>query len=243
MLIEGNSNIIRSNLVTMNYWASWFLPWQAPFDVTYWGAIDAHKADSIVMENNFVAGAQRSGILFKGGLCPGVASIGTGMNHSIQNNIVHSALAGVSIYPDYTYEQLDCVSMSGFTVFKAVHWGIYYQNTQRIVMDSNILVDNQVGVFSNILIPNMLSHEPTSKTLQIRNSIFIGRSTSFNCSTDTKPNDFNSLWATKIVAFGAGPAESGMIGLTPGNFLGSGNGMPKKPWFLDLDFYIYMIAL
>ena len=235
MLIEGNSNIIRSNLVTMNYWASVFVPWEAPFDVTYWGAIDAHKADSIVLENNFVAGAQRSGILFKGGLCPG-ASIGVGMNHSIQNNIVHSALAGVSIYPDYTYSQLDCVSISSFTVFKSAHWGIYYQNTQSVIMDSNILVDNQVGVFSHVLLPNMLTHEPTSKTMRIRNTIFIGRSSAFNCSTDLKPNDFNSLWATKITAFGAGPEpnESGMIGLTPANFLGAGNGMPKKPWFVKI---------
>ena len=111
LYIGGNSNIIRSNLVAMNYWGSTFVPWEAQYafisiynlkfiisiwinflfsinryDLTYWGAIDAHAADSIVMEGNFVSGAQRSGILFRGGLCPGVASIGGGMNHSVKNN-------------------------------------------------------------------------------------------------------------------------------------------------------------
>jgi hypothetical protein len=231
--LEGNSNIIRSNLVTMNYWATVFVPWEAPFDVTYWGAIDAHMADSIVLEDNFVAGAQRSGILFKGGLCPG-ASIGVGMNHSIKNNIVHSSLAGVSVYPSYTYSQLDCVLMSTFTVFKSVNWGIYYQNPQAVIFDSNVLVDNRVGVLALVIEPNEVTHEPTSKTVKIRNSIFIGRSSSFNCTTDVSPTDFNSKWALSIRAFGAGPEpnESGMIGLVSGCFLGAQNKMPKKPWFV-----------
>ena len=236
--IEGHSNIIRSNLVTLNYWASTFVPWEAPFDVTYWGAISAYNADSVVIENNFVAGAQRAGILYKGGLCPGVSSIGVStsgvaMNHSIQNNIIHSCLAGAAIYPAFTYDQLNCISMTGFTVFKSVHWGIYYQNPQSVILDSNILVDNQVGIISFILGPNMLSHELSGKTAQIRNSIFIGRSSSFNCLTDVKPTDFNSIYAKSINSFGAGPedlGENGMIGLTPGNFIGKSNGAPFKPW-------------
>ena len=55
----------------------------------------------------------------------------------------------------------------------------------------------------------------------------------FNCLTDVKPTDFNSIYAKSIHSFGAGPedlGENGMIGLTPGNFIGKSNGAPFKPW-------------
>jgi len=223
----------------MNYWASTFVPWEAPFDFTYWGAIDAHMAKSVIIENNFVGGAQRSGILYNGGLCPGVTSIQPGMNHSIQNNIIHSALSAVSIFPDYTYasdgkygSSLTCVSVIGFTVFKAVHWGIYYQNTPSVIIDSNILVDNQVGLISFVLAPSMLGHVLSGKTAQISNTIFIGRSSTFNCLTDVKPTDFNALNAMTIYAFGAGRNGLGIVGLTVGNFIANSNGMPHKPWYV-----------
>ena len=214
----------------MNYWASVFTPWDAPFDTTYWGAIDAHLADSIVLEDNFVAGAQRSGILYNGGLCPNVTSIGAGMNHSIKNNIVHSSLAGVSIYPDYSYPQLNCVLISDFIVFKSVHWGIYYQNPSSVIIDSNILVDNRVSIAPLVIGPGEITHLLTNMNIQISNSILIGTSSSFNCLTDVKPNDFNSQWATTIQAFGGGKTEAGNIGIITGTFLGGGNGCPRKPW-------------
>ena len=221
----------------MNYWGSTFISWEAPFDITYWGAICAHNADSVVIENNFIGGAQRSGIFYKGGLCPNTSSIGVTdsgvhMNHSIQNNIVHSALSGVSVFPIYTFENLSCVSISGFTIFKSTHWGIYYQNPPSVFMENNILVDNQVGVISFVIEPNANTHELSGKDFQIRNSIFIGRSSSFDCERDVKPSDFNSQWATSIVAFGSGPEELGMVGFVVGNFYGGSNGMPVKPWFV-----------
>ena len=214
----------------MNYWASVFIPWEAPFDKTYWGAIDAHMADSIVMENNFVAGAQRSGILYKGGLCPG-ASIGVGMNHSIKNNIVHSSLAGVSLYPDFSYSQLNCVSINDFTIFKSVHWAIYYQNPSSVIIDSNVLVDNRVSVAALVIGDGQLSHLITGDTIQIKNSILIGTSSTFDCLTDVKPNDFNSFHATTIQAYGGGPTEAGNVGIITGTFLGATNMMPIKPWY------------
>jgi hypothetical protein len=230
----------------MNYWASVFTPWVAPFDGTYWGAISAHMADSVVMEDNFVAGAQRVGILYNGGLCPNGSLVGSKMNHSIKGNIVHSSLAGVAVFPSYSYNitlntknNLTCLSITNFVVFKSAHWGIYYQNPSSVIIDSNILVDNKVGIAALTIGPDQSSHRLTGYTIQISNSILIGRSASFNCSTDLKPDDFNSQNAVTIAAYGAGPTEVGNIGMVMGTFLGASNTAPRKPWYI-LKFYSFM---
>ena len=201
--LEGDSNIIRNNLITMNYWASSFITWDAQFDATYWGAIDAHNADSAVIENNFIAGAERSGLLYKGDTCSG-ESVGSGKIHSIKNNIIHGALAGVVIFPSYFFTTITCVSISNFTVFKSAHWGIYYQNPYRVILDSNILVDNQVSVFTMVDGPRSLDHATSNKTVKVTNSLFVGRSSSFDCIRDVKPSDLNFVSAITIPAFGAG---------------------------------------
>ena len=227
----------------MNYWASTFVPGDAPFDHTFWGAISAYMAKSVVLENNFVGGAQRSGIFYNGDLCPGVTSIQPGMNHSIQNNIVHCAYSGVTTFPTYTYgsdgtfgSKLTCVSISGFTVFKSVNWGIYYQNEPSVIIDSNILVDNQVSVLSFVLYPNMIQHILSGKTTQISNTIFVGRSSSFDCLNDVVPSDFNAQYTKLMNAYGGGADGNGLVGLTIGNFIGADNGLTRmEPWFV-LDF-------
>ena len=201
--LEGDSNIVRNNLVTMNHWAPSFVISDAPFDKTYWGAISAHHADSAVIENNFIAGAERCGILYKGDVCAG-QTLGSGMTHSIKNNIIYGALGGVVILPTYSFSKLTCVSINSFSVYKSSHWGIYYQGVQSIIVDSNILIDNQVNVFTMVIQPSSLNHIPSTKTAQIKNSIIMGRSSSFDCTRDVKPKDLNFREALAITSFGAG---------------------------------------
>jgi hypothetical protein len=230
LFIQGDSNIIRGNLVTTNFWASTFITWEAQFDLDYWGAIDVHLADSVVLENNLVAGAERIGIYFKGGLCDG-DSLGPDLVHSIKNNTVYSAFGGVVMLPSFYLYQLDCVSISGFTVFKSVHYGIYYQNNQSLVVDSNILIDNQVGLLGIVLQPSSLFHEIGNKTITVSNTMIVGNSPFLNCTTDLKPNDLNFQLAKTIKAIGAGTTSTGKIGIVWPNFLNAPNGAPFKPWF------------
>ena len=227
--IQGHSNIIRNNLLVLNYWASTFLTWEAPFDKFYWGALDVSEADSVVMENNFVAGAERIGVFFKGDVCAG-GTLGSGKNHSIKNNIVYSSLGGVVILPTQFFPGLTCVRISGFTVFKSSHWGIYYQGFASVIVDSNTLIDNQVNVFTFVFSPSILNHETTNKTARVKDTAIVGRSSQFNCSSDTKPNDLNLNQATTITAYGAGVDNQGFIGIVWANFLSGANGAPGKPW-------------
>lgn len=98
MRIEGNSNIIRRNLVVMNFWTGSIIEELAKYDRTYLGTIDVFEAASVVLEDNFVAGSDRIGIYFRGDVCPG-GTVDPGFNHSISGNTVYASLQGVVILP------------------------------------------------------------------------------------------------------------------------------------------------
>ena len=224
--VAGNSSIIRNNLVMLNYWSSTFVQSEAQFNEQYLGAIDVSLALSVVLENNYVAGAQRVGINYRGDSCYSYA-FGS-MAHSIKNNTVVGALGGVVILPDSRFGNLDCIKISGFTVFKSVFWGIYYQGPQSVIVDSNVLVDNQVNVFAMVIGPSILGHVLSNKFYTLSNMLIVGKSSTFNCTKDVRPSDFNELFATNIASFSG--KSNGFVGCVWANFLSGANGAPVKPW-------------
>lgn len=234
--LEGHSNIVRRNFIALVYWASTFITWEAEFNTEYWGAISAFAADSFVLEDNLITGSERLGVFYKGDVCDG-EYLTVGMNHSIKNNSVHSTMAGVVILPTFSYPDLKCIKISSFTIFKSMHWGIYYQGTQSLLVESNKLIDNFVGVFSMVYDPSAVSHIKSDKWYTVRNSLVVGRSIEFDCIKDIRPNDTNYLSAKKIVSYGAGPGNTGKIGLIWSNFIGGSNGAPYKPWFVFLRIF------
>ncbi|CAF0710276.1 unnamed protein product [Brachionus calyciflorus] len=224
--VTSHSNIIKKNLVTTNYWASSFITWEAKYDKTYWGAIDAHLADSIILEDNFIAGSERVGLFYKGDICDNYTFP---YNHSIKNNIIYSTLSGVTILPDFYYN-VPCLKISGFSIFKSSHWGIYYQAPVTLSIESNILVDNQINIFTQVLGPNILNHEMSNKKIFIKNNLIVGQSVGFNCQTDIKSNDLNFNEASSIRVYTAGPNSKSKVGITWAQFVSGANGASFKPW-------------
>ncbi len=96
------------------------------------------------------------------------------MNHSIKNNVVVGALAGVVILPTWSFTAFSCLRISSFTVFKSSHYGIYYQAGSSVTMDSNILVDNQVNVIAKVIRPSILEHTVSGKVYNLKNSLIVG---------------------------------------------------------------------
>lgn len=221
-------------MVTTNFWGSTFVPWEAKFDIDFRAAISAYLAESVVLEGNMVAGAERIGIYVIGDVCPG-ESLGTAYNHSVRNNTVYAALAGVAAMPKFVYPQatanVTCALIRNFTLFKNFHWGLYHQTVYSLLSDSNVYVDNRISKFSMILEPAAGTHLLGSKFDIVSNSLFVGQSSAFNCTRDVTPNSTLSYqYAGNSKPYGVGFADSGKVGLTWANFLGTGNGAPYKPW-------------
>lgn len=232
--IEGNSNIIRNNLVMMNFWSASLVPSMALYDRTYLGTIDLLNAASVVLEDNFVAGSDRIGVYFRGDMCAN-DTIDPGFNHSIKRNTVYASMQGVVILPIWTslsLFKLNCTRVSGFTVFKSLHWGIYYESYGSLIVEENVLIENKVGLFSMVVEPNPIEHKAENKTSILRRSLVIGQSPTFDCKTDVPPTkDLNYFYSSMFASsYGAGLGYDAKIGLVWSNFMGGVNKAPLEPW-------------
>ncbi len=154
----------------------------------------------------------------------------------MKDNTIVGALIGVVILPasiginPYPFSQFSCIRIGGFTVIKSVNFGVYYQGEQSLVLDSNNLIENQVGAIGIIITPSILTHEPANKTYTVSNSVVVGRTSSFDCDEDVKPDDLNYKSANKLQAFGAGYDDLGYVGLVWSALISGSNGAPFKPW-------------
>ena len=227
--VEGNSNIIKNNLVVLNIWSGTILTQYATFNKKFFGAIDISKADSAVVEDNLIAGSQRLGLHHRGSPCAG-ASLGSGFNHSINGNSIYGTLMGSAIYDPLDQFVLSCLQFSNFLVYKSISAGIYVQTTADIIIDSNILIDNYINVFPQVYSPSSLSHYfDTDRSIKVSNNLIVGKSKTFNCLTDVPPVDINSLNYGTAVPFGT--ASGGKIGVVWANFVNGHNGCPSHPFF------------
>jgi hypothetical protein len=227
--VEGNSNIIRNNFVVLNVWSGTLLTAYAPFNTKYFGAIDISAADSAVVERNLISGSQRIGLHFRGSPCSGL-SLKSGYNHSITGNSVYSSLVGVAILESKDPFSLSCLLISDFTIYKSVSSGLYAQSFTNLIFNSNILIDNQISIFSQVYTPSSLSHisDPTRSVI-ISDNLIIGTSPSFNCSSDIPPNNINSLYAKSAISYGT--PSGGRIGIVWPNFVDAHNGASFKPFY------------
>ncbi len=228
--IEGAENIVRGNLVAMNRWGSTFLTNEAPLDKTYWGAIDIGSSKSAVVEDNYVAGAERTGFHIRGDLCDG-RSLADNLTVSIRNNTVVGAGNGVAVSGSFHYSDQDCLKVSGFTIVKSQYFGIYYQANPEPVIEDNVLIDNQMGIFTIVWGPSPLSHVNANKKVILRNMMIMGRSSLANCNKDIFPRNLSDS-SSSYALFSAGTTARGRIGIVfPTMIVGSnGGGFGGKPF-------------
>ena len=219
MHIAGSNNIIRKNLVSMTYWGSTFIPSKSICDMTNGGGLDFSAADSAIIEDNLVAGAERVGLFTQGNPCPG-QSLGRNLNHSITGNSVYGVDTGYHHRPTSDFG-LKCNLVSQLTVFKAFNYAIYYEAVGALTIKDCVLVDNQLGIYPMVITPNPLTHIPDTKPIQISNVIIVGMSDSFDCKWDVKPNN-RSYWNNAMSSFSAGPTN-GRIGLSWPTYSASSN--------------------
>jgi hypothetical protein len=238
--VEGHSNIIKNNLVVLNVWSPTYLVNDAPFESKYWGAIDIRDAESAVVEDNLIAGSQRLGLNYRGSPCPGTSLSSSFYNHSIKGNSIYGTITGAAILPLIAF-QLDCLIISDFIIYKSVYTGIYHQSTANLIVDSNILIDNQLNIFPQVFSPTSVSHEFVSnRSIIISNNLIVGTSPSFNCVTEIPPVDSSIEYSALAKSYNA--ANGGKIGLVWANFVDGTNQAPFKPW-LGIKTFNYINGL
>lgn len=219
--IQTNSDNtqIKNNMVTLMVWEGAYQDRYEPLNVRYNGAISALEATNLVLEGNRVSGSERLGYAVP--LIPCT----TPSSAWYKDNLARSSLIGVGTLPTDPVTH-SCNRISGFTAVKCSDFGIYYQNADTVVFEDVTVADNQMGIFPMVVTPSSTSHAFADKTVTIKNSIVIGTTSSFDCTTDkTDPADDNIKLSTNSRSFDG----SRRVGVAFGTFNAKSNNAPVKP--------------
>lgn len=168
-LVSGSRNVLRNNLI-----------------VSSSGSRPKFLGESIIAENNFLVGVS---FIYCGDIC--VNNQITNFNHSIQNNTIYAGnviVDGIDL--EYGIFSFDCLRISSFTVYKGSlgqFAAVTYKGraNNQIVIDSNILIDNQLSIGAYVLQPASTTHIAGNKKTLIENNLIVGQSSSYNCAEDS----------------------------------------------------------
>ncbi|XP_078542271.1 fibrocystin-L [Lissotriton helveticus] len=217
----GERNKARRNLVTLAIWPSTYQDRKEINNLILWHAgIEVNKGSQIVLQDNIVAGFERVAYRINGEPCSGVSNLA----EEWSNNEAHGGLYGV-------YMQQDglpgCSLIQGFTIWRCWDYGIYFQTTESVQINNVRLVDNGMGIFSIIYTPTATSHELSTKSVTIKNSLLVGSSPNFNCSDVLTSSDANIELSSAHRS--TRPPKGGRSGICWPTFASGHNGAPGKP--------------
>ena len=122
-----------------------------------------------------MAGAERLGIAYHGGLCSRDV-LPVRYTHFIGTNKVFSSLVGVAVHSGMVYKNVKCVRIAGFTVFKSNIFGAYYQAKVNVSFENNIFIDNQIGAYAIVAGNSLTTHQLSKKSIVFMNNLIIGLS-------------------------------------------------------------------
>ena len=129
-------------------------------------------------------------------------------------------------------DYLNCLRISGFKVFKSSMFGILYKTLPEVLIDNNIVIDSQVGVFAYIVEISSLTHLVGNKTAKIENNLIVGQSQTYTCQDDL----LIPIFPDNPHYLGAGLKFDSKIGLAWPTFSGGFDTLWDKGW-ADLTTY------
>ncbi|CAL1525942.1 unnamed protein product [Lymnaea stagnalis] len=215
---------ITNNLVTLSMWPGVYQDRREMSNPNFEGSIEAILADDLVLINNTVVGTERSGYRLKGQNC------NTQDAHLWSGNIAIGGLIGVAAVPEDQLVNSTCILYNGFTLWKNMDFGFYFNNNGSVIFKNNVLVENGVGIFPMLVGPSAVKHAYTDKYVEITGNIFIGKTAAFSEKLDVvDKTDDNIVLSEQIRSHGS-LVVCGKIGIEFTTFTGGGNGAPVKPF-------------
>ncbi|XP_053388767.1 fibrocystin-L-like isoform X2 [Mercenaria mercenaria] len=135
--------------------------------------IEAMRAVNLTLKDNLVADSKTDAFNV-----PALACDVTSDRY--KNNKVYSNVRGAVLAPRF-YTRTMCVKITGFIAWKNTNFGLLYEGNINAVFEENTLIENMIGVGAVIINQYSTKQSYMNRTIQIRNTTFIGQTTSFNC--------------------------------------------------------------
>ncbi|XP_071828580.1 fibrocystin-L-like isoform X3 [Apostichopus japonicus] len=211
----GEDTQIIHNLVTLVIFPGEYQDRSETENLMWNGGIEVEKARRPVLINNTVAGSERVGYKIKGELCDDSGTAWYG-------NEAHSTLHGVHIFGA---NQPGCSKVSNFFLWNSFDYAIYAQISSSLLVTGSKLVDNSAGVLALVKGPAALSHKTSEKFVEVRDSLMVGTSPSYDCQAATPE-------AAPFTSKHRSPKTGGIstVGFYFSVFMSGSNGAPFKPF-------------
>ncbi|KAL5019598.1 hypothetical protein ScPMuIL_002490 [Solemya velum] len=210
---------INHNLVTLTIWTGSYQDRNESENVLYYGSVEMIGVENLMMEGNAVAGSERVAFHVGGQSC------NTQNSQRWKDNVGHSSLIGVALFPDDGLTA-KCRMLAGFTIWKCLDYGIYYNAQPSGFVTGVKLVENGVGIFPMIIGPKAVSHETANKEFTVENCAIVGRTSSFVCNGDTAdPEDHNIKYSHQGRCWSV---KGGKVGISWPSFTSNSNGAPVR---------------
>ena len=194
------------------------------FNPRWEAGIEAMEATQLTLQGNLVAGSERIAYHVPPLECSDASD-------RYSNNKAFANLLGVVTLPDDSLKLSEsCAKYAGFTAWKNHDFGLYYQNSIDFVADNNVMIENKNGLFGIMNGPSATGHQYAQKTMNITNNVFVGQTSSFDCSIDIAPSNDHNFELSGNSRPSLSPFNSGMVGLVFPNFYQGSNKAPLKPF-------------
>ncbi|XP_021351282.1 fibrocystin-L-like [Mizuhopecten yessoensis] len=174
------------------------------------GAISGMGSKELTLTDNSVSGT--NGVAFH---VPGVEC---GLTSGPSGNEAHSSSIGLAVFP-VDNVQGSCYQVSNYFIWKCYDIAIYYNNRLSVVLINNTMAENTLGIYNQIIGPSAAAHLYAAKQCTVKDSIIIGTTSSYNCTTDQAKSTGISSQIT-----------GGHVGLVFASFMQGSNSAP----FYDL---------
>ncbi|XP_059501744.1 PKHD1 like 1, tandem duplicate 1 isoform X2 [Stegostoma tigrinum] len=211
IILMGDRNRARRNLVALSLWSSNSNSWTA--------AIEVAQGTNVVLQENIVAGFEKAGYRINGEPCPEQSN----PVDAWFNNEAHGGQFGIYMNKDGFPT---CSLIQGFTIWKCWEFGIYFQTERSVQVFNVTLVENKLSIFSMVYGSLASVPEISNKSILISNALLVGISPTFNCS-ELQPDD-STLSETKAKQ-NFRKASVGRNGICWPTFASASNNAPKMP--------------
>ncbi|XP_069115782.1 fibrocystin-L-like [Argopecten irradians] len=230
MIIEGRYTRVIHNLVVLVIWDGAYDGRREVLNFRVGAGILGTEAYKMALYDNHVAGAERTGYRLQGIAC------GDGTERP-SGNVAHSSSFGFLIFqndkisPDII--QNECFEITGYSFYKIIYVAVYYQSKFSVIVSNFNVIESGLGMYLQILGPNVVDHQYKDKFANVTNGAFIGGTASFNYTTDMYPNNTNIELLKGRVSL---PYSGPNVGLFPAGFMSAGNNAPTKPFVNNMAY-------
>ena len=222
VVLEGSDHILTSTMATVALFPGTYRGIDDPQNIKWTANFKLTDTKNLTLLGNAAAGGGKVGFHVDGEPCDSPIVNGT---PRWEANIAHSTLHGIHVGYD---DGLDtCLQLSYFTIYSCYHYGIFTYSRAGVYMENNVLMDNNAALLLNVFSPPALSHQTSSKTVTIKNTIIVGTGPYLTFEDDVVVPEVSSH--SKSFSPMLSP-DNGHIGVILTSFLSSSGHFPKSSW-------------